>query len=65
MTTNGSKLQEWLTPALLAVGVTILIFIWAEVRGVDNKLGTALLRLEKHKTVLEMRGLMEPFHERK
>jgi hypothetical protein len=60
MTTNGSKLQEWLTPALLAAGLTVLVFIWAEVRGVDDKLGTALIKLEKHETILQMRGLMEP-----
>lgn len=61
---NG-KFQAWLTPALLAGGLGLLLLVWAEVKdvraevkAVDTKLDTALLKLQKHETVLELHGFM-------
>ncbi len=60
---NGTarlQLQSWLTPILLGISVTILLAMWNDVRGTQAAVQQALIKLEKHATVLELNGLMEP-----
>lgn len=56
---NG-KFQLWLTPSSTGVSVTILLAMWNDVRSTQAAVQDALITLQKHETILELNGLMEP-----
>ena len=59
---NGSaaKIQAWLTPSLITVGVLVGLYVAQKVDALDGKLDRALLKIERHQTILEQRGLVGP-----
>ncbi len=59
MNGNG-KIQSWLTPALMAASMVLLAIIWTEVRTTQATVQTAMERLAKHETALEIGGLLKP-----
>lgn len=58
---NGtSRLQSWLTPALVGAGLILMGIVWTEVRATRADVQTALQKLVKHETVLVLSGLLQP-----
>ena len=49
----------WIIPSLLSLALAVLLFIAGQVLALDNKLDSALLKLERHDTVLRQKGLMK------
>ena len=59
---NGKPLHwliQMLIPAMMSAGLMILLFIAGQLTTLDDKLDAALLKLERHDTVLRQKGLMK------